>query len=124
MSHPAEKISESEYEVMKVLWESGQPMPVTDIRRILHQRKSWEATTVKTLIARLTEKGAVIQEKRNVYYYAPSITEKEYGDWATGNLISRLYRGSAKNLVAALVHSDELTREDIDELRAMFRVEE
>ena len=75
MSHPAEKISESEYEVMKVLWESGQPMPVTDIRRILHQRKSWEATTVKTLIARLTEKGAVIQEKRNLYYYAPSITE-------------------------------------------------
>ena len=46
---------------MKVLWESGQPMPVTDIRRILHQRKGWEATTVKTLISRLTEKGAVIQ---------------------------------------------------------------
>lgn len=124
MTHPAEKISESEYEVMKVLWESGQPMPVTDIRRILHQRKGWEATTVKTLIGRLTEKGAVIQEKRNVYYYSPSISETEYSSWATGNLISRLYRGSAKNLVAALVHSDELTRQDLEELRAMFRVEE
>ena len=120
----AGKITESEYEVMKVLWQNGVPMPVTDIRRILHERKGWEATTVKTLIARLVDKGAVLQEKRNVFYYSPNISEEAYNNWATGNLIHRLYQGSAKNLVAALVQSEELTDQDISELRKMFRVEE
>ena len=36
----------------------------------------------------------------------------------------RLFNGSAKDLVAALVHSDGLTRDDIEELRSMFQVEE
>ena len=49
------------------------------------------------------------------------MSEKEYNDWATERLIHRLYRGSAKSLVAALVQSDELSEDDIDELRAMFR---
>lgn len=124
MNNLAGKITESEYEVMKVLWESGVPMPVTDIRRILHHRRGWEATTVKTLIARLTDKGAVLQEKRNVFYYSPNISEEAYNSWATGNLIHRLYRGSARDLVAALVQSDELSDQDIRELREMFRVEE
>ena len=75
-------------------------------------------------MSRLTEKGALIQEKRNVYYYHPAITEKEYNRWATGNLIHRLYRGSAKNLIAALVDSKGLTKSDIDELRDLFHVEE
>ena len=49
---------------------------------------------------------------------------EEYNAWATGDLIDRLYQGSARNLVAALVHSDGLTMDDIEELRQMFRVEE
>lgn len=124
MEHPAGRITDSEYEVMKVLWEAGEPLPVTDIRRALQTRKGWEATTVKTLVSRLTEKGALIQEKRNVYYYHPAITEAEYNRWATGNLIHRLYRGSAKNLIAALVNSEGLTQSDIEELRDLFHVEE
>ena len=37
--------------------------------------------------------------------------------------ICKLYRGSAKELVAALVRSDGLSKSDVDELRAMFKVE-
>ena len=85
------------------------------------QSPGWEATTVKTLIGRLVTKGVIRQEKRNVFYYRAVVSEKEYNDWATGDLIRRLYRGSAKDLVAALVHADELSAEDVEELRAMFR---
>ena len=52
------------------------------------------------------------------------VSEEEYASWATGDLITRLYNGSARDLVAALVHSDGLTKEDIEELRGMFRVED
>ena len=73
---------------------------------------------------RLCAKGVLEQEKRNVFYYLPLVSEQEYNDWATGDLIRKLYRGSAKELVAALVRSDGLSKNDVDELRAMFKVEE
>ena len=76
------------------------------------------------MIGRVAAKGAIRQEKRNVFYYSPLISEEEYNAWATDNLIRKLYHGSARDLVAALVQSEGLSRDDIEELRNMFRVEE
>ena len=99
-------------------------MPVTEIREKLQASKGWEPATIKTLISRLVTKGAVRQEKRKVFYYSPLISEKEYSAWATGDLISRLFNGRVQDLVAALVNSDDLTQDDLDELRQMFNMEE
>ena len=120
----AGKISDSELEVMKLLWQAGDALPVTEIRETLQRTRGWEATTVKTLVSRLVAKGALRQERRNVYYYSPLITEREYNAWATDSLIRRLYNGSARELVAALVRSEGLTQQDIEELRTMFKVED
>ena len=123
MEHLSEKISESELEVMRVLWEAGDALPITDIRRILQDRKGWEATTVKTLVQRLVSKGVLEQEKRKVFYYRPLVSESEYSDWAVSGMVQRLFRGSAKALVATLVRSDGLSDEDLAELREYFKVE-
>ena len=120
----AEKISDSELEVMKLLWQAGDALPVTEIRETLQRTRGWEATTVKTLVSRLVSKGALRQERRNVYYYSPLITEREYNAWATDSLIRRLYNGSVRELVAALVRSEGLTQQDIAELRDLFKVED
>ena len=120
----ADKISDSELEVMKVLWQAGDALPVTGIRETLQRTKGWEATTVKTLVSRLVSKGVIRQEKRNVFYFSPLISEREYNGWATRHLIERLYNGNARELVAALVHSDGLSQADLEELREMFKVEE
>ena len=122
--NPACRITGSELEVMKLLWRAEDALSVTEIREKLQKAKGWEPATIKTLISRLVSKGAVRQEKRKVYFYSPVITEKEYSAWATEDLIERLYNGSARNLVAALVHSDGITQADLDELREMFKVEE
>lgn len=120
----ADKISDSELEVMKVLWRAEDALPVNVIRETLQKDRGWEPTTVKTLIGRLAAKGAIRQEKRNVFYYSPLISEEEYNAWATDNLIRKLYNGNARDLVAALVQSEGLSRDDIEELRNLFRVEE
>ena len=120
----ADKISDSELEVMKVIWRAGDALSVTEIREALQRSMGWEATTVKTLVSRLVNKGALRQEKRGVYFYTPLISEREYNGWATNDLIRRLYHGSARELVAALVHSEGLTQQDIEELRAMFKLED
>lgn len=124
MENLSEKISESELEVMRVLWEAGDALPITEIRQLLQERKGWEATTIKTLVQRLVAKGVLEQEKRKVFYYRPRVSEEEYNDWAVSGLVHRLFRGSAKALVATLVKSDGLSDTDIAELRELFRVEE
>lgn len=119
----AGKITPSELEVMKLLWRAKDALPVTEIREALQKSKGWEPATIKTLVSRLVTKGAVRQEKRKVFYYSPRITEREYSAWATRDLIHRVYNGRARDLVAALVQSEGLTQEDIQELRQMFKVE-
>lgn len=124
MGNLAERISDSELEVMRLLWEAGTPLPISEIRIAMQQRKGWEPTTVKTLVNRLVAKKVLAQEKRNVFYYIPLVSQEEYNSWATNQLIDKLYRGSARNLVAALVDSDSLSQEDIQELRDFFRMED
>ena len=50
MKNLAEKISASELEVMQVLWEAGDALPLADIRKTLQSRFDWSDPTVKTLI--------------------------------------------------------------------------
>lgn len=116
------KITDSEVEVMRVLWKAEEPLPISDIRKELENSSKWESSTIKTLLRRLCEKGVVEAVKREVFYYSPRVSEKEYNDYTTKALIDRLYSGSAKNLVASLIGSDKLRTADIEELRSMFRV--
>lgn len=119
--HP--KITDSEYEIMNLLWEAGRPLSVAEIRQGL-KGTGWEATTIKTLIARLTEKGALTRSKAGVYLYAPTLGREEYTASAADSLVNRLFRGSAKALVASLIGSKDLTEQDIEELRDLFHVED
>ena len=124
MNELAGRISDAELEVMKVLWEAECDLPVTIIREKLQERKGWEPTTIKTLVSRLLGKGVIKQEKFGVFYYTPLVTEKEYNEWVTNSLVDKVYKGSVKNLIAALVSSDELSPDDLKELRDMFKVED
>ena len=120
MEEIMEKITDSELEVLKVLWASDSELPLSKIRSSLQATMAWEAATIKTLLARLVSKSAVLQEKREVFYYSPLVTKEAYNAWATERLINRLYKGKASNLVAALLHTDGISKDDIDELRRMF----
>lgn len=114
-------IQDAELAVLQVLWEAGEPLPLAAILETLHARRGWADSTVKTLLRRLQEKGAVALEKRGVY--AAAIAREDYRGAANHSFLQKLYQGSAKSLVASLVQEGKLTREDIDELTALFRKE-
>lgn len=118
----ADKISNAELEVMKILWREQSFVSFSDIRSELQEVKGWEKSTINTLVRRLVEKGVISAEKHGVMQYIPNISEAEYKLAEEQNLINKLYNGSAKNLVAALCHRGELTEADIDELKAYFRM--
>ncbi len=107
---------------MRVLWDAGRELSITDIRKALEQKSNWETSTVKTLLRRLCDKGVVSAIKKELYCYKPLVSEQEYKDFTTQNLINRLYAGSAKKLVASLLGSRKLDDSDIKELRTMFKV--
>ncbi len=114
------KITESELAVISALWDIGGPAPMTEILSRMAD-SGWEASTVKTFVARLVKKGAVTQEKREVYYYSPAITREDYGRSAASKLKDELYRGSLGLMVSSLVQDEKLTRQDIDELYAILK---
>lgn len=124
MKEVAEKISSSELEVLEVLWRWETPMPISAIRAALEDTHSWDASTVKTLLRRLREKGAVECEKRDVFYYWPLLSRREYRRWSTQSFLTRVYQGSARDLVAGLVEGRQLTREDLIALRSILYPEE
>lgn len=66
------------------------------------------------------EERRALQEKREVYYYTPCLAREEYVRTETKNFIEKFFKGSSKNLAAALVDSNALTKKDIEELRDYF----
>ena len=117
MPEAEERITEAELEVMRALWAAGEPQTLGQLKEALARRLDWNGDT---LLRRLCQKGAVGQEKREVYYYRPLVSEGEMGKYRTQKLIDKLYGGSARALVASLVEHDQLKGEDVAELRAMF----
>ncbi len=118
-------ISDAELEILEVLWTANCALNAGEIRSALNDHKNWERTTVLTLIQRLVKKGAFAQEKRaqnnrEIYYYTPCIAREEYVRTETKNFIEKFFKGRSKNLAAALVDSDALTKKDIEELRDYF----
>ncbi len=118
-------ISDAELEILDVLWTAKASLNAGEIRSALNNHKNWERTTVLTLIQRLVKKGALSQEKRaqnnrEIYYYTPCIAREEYVRAETKNFIEKFFKGRSKNLAAALVDSDALTKKDIEELRDYF----
>lgn len=119
--NPNMTVSDSELEILEVLWASDCALSAAEIRNILNEHKSWERTTILTLINRLVKKGAIAREKREVYYYTPCIRRETYVRAETKSFVDKFFKGRTKSLAAALVDSDALTKEDIEELRDYFK---
>ena len=116
------KISDAELEVMKILWREKRAVPFGDIRTELNNKMGWEKSTIATLLRRLLRKGAISIQEKEVHYYTPNISKEDFAKFKEKNLIDKLYEGSAKNFVAALCQSGELTEADIDELKMYFQM--
>lgn len=114
-------ISEAELEIMDVVWNSVESLSAYEIRQRLNKKKKWGRTTVLTFIRRLVEKGFLAQEKREVYYYSSLVGKQEYNKEETKHFVNRIYQGSPKELITALVEENNLSKEDITELREYFK---
>ncbi len=117
----AEKITDAEYQVMEVLWHNA-PMAAADIADLLTPTTRWSLTTVKTLLARLADKGIINHHKDGRrYLYEPTVSRTDYAQLETRQFVDRLFGGRAAPLVAHLAEtSGGLNNDDIAELEALL----
>ncbi len=117
---PNMQITKAELEIMHVLWDvSG--LGATEIHAKLKAETSWSIRTVKTLLSRLTEKGALATTQHGrKFHYAPLVSQHDYQASAAGQFIDRVFSGRAAPLVAHLADTRGLTDEDIAELETLI----
>ena len=114
-------VTESEYELMKILWQSEKPMSLGEILKSLSEENKWTRNTVGTLLVRLCEKGAVAYDKKGKsYLYYAVLQQKDYSMNETKSFLSKLYNGSIGNLVASLYENKEISQDEIDSLRKII----
>lgn len=121
-----QQISDSELELMKIVWaRGGRALYAQIMEELTAAGRTWQKNTVITLLSRLVEKGLLRTSKigrRNEYTAA--ISEADYQAAQAQTLLNKLYEGSAKGLVSTLIERDLLSAEDYEELRAFWRGEE
>ena len=113
------QITDAEQEIIKVLWSNPAGMTSAELREKLD--KSWERTTVLTLLSRLSEKGAVLADRENrPTVFRSLISKEEYTLSRTRSLLKDLYSGSVGGMMAALCASGDLTEEDVRDLQELL----
>ena len=107
------RLSRSEWEVMKVIWDGG-PMAAGDIYARLSQGKSWAYSTVKTLVRRMVKKGWLDYDRvGNSFLYRAAVTQKKALRSAVKEFSNRVLDGLLSPFVAYYAQEKELSAEDI-----------
>jgi BlaI family transcriptional regulator, penicillinase repressor len=115
------KVSDTEWEVMRVVW-AHHPITAADIiGKLTAADPTWHPKTTRTLLARLVEKKALDYEERGrVYVYQPRVSEEECVAAASGSFVERVFGGALKPMLVHFIEQRQLTRKDLDELRALL----
>ena len=118
------RITEAEWEVMAVVW-GKQPVAATEVVEVLEHRKQWTLATVRTLLRRLVNKGALQQEAEGKrYVYTALISLSECARQESDSFFDRVLGRAPSEAILHMVKKADLSREDIQELRRILREKE
>src|SRR5262245_26095351 len=116
-----ERLTPLELEIMHVLWETG-PANVQTVQKRLDRELAY--TTVQTMLNVLHRKRKVTRKlKDKAYLYRPVVSRNQATGHALGDLIERMFGGSAESLVMSLVETKHLTPEKLAQLHKLLEKE-
>ena len=116
------RISETEWEVMKVVWAQA-PCSASEVIEALRQADdSWHPRTVKAFLNRLVKKKALgFSREGRAYVYRPLVRREECVDAASESFLDRVFGGSLRPMLAHFVERDKLSPDEIRELRRLLK---
>jgi BlaI family transcriptional regulator, penicillinase repressor len=106
-----------ELEIMKVVWKLGTPT-VRQVYEDLLQHRKVAYTTVMTMMNILEQKGYLKKRQGDrAFVYTPSRPEKQVIRAMVREFVDRVFNGAAEPLLLHLVEDDQLSKEELDEIR-------
>ena len=120
MNNAASKITDAEWQVMKVVWKQS-PLTASAIAEYLKEETSWSPKTVQTLIGRLVKKGVLGTLKdTNPFQYYPLVSQTACRREQTESFLQKVYDGSLHMLLVNFVNDENLSPQEIRELRNLL----
>ncbi len=112
--------TELELRILKALWQES-PMRVREIRQALADDGHEIAhTTVVTMLNIMVEKGFVHRKQvKNAFLFEPRVTQKQISDGMLGDVVERVFDGSAMAVVLSLFERHDLDPDELKELKRM-----
>jgi len=115
------RISETEWEIMQVLWARGPAGSQEIIDALIARDATWHPKTAKTLINRLVKKQALGYRKvGRAYIYRPLVKEQDCMSAESETFLDRVFGGSLRPMLAHFMEKGKLSRKEIDELKALL----
>ena len=110
------KIFESEYRFCLILWEN-EPVNSTRLVELCREGLGWSKATTYTVIRRLAERGILKNENTIV---SSLISKEEAQKSRLEEMVEETFEGSMPAFIAAFSRSKKLTRQEVDQLRALI----
>ncbi|MCP5519163.1 MAG: BlaI/MecI/CopY family transcriptional regulator [Verrucomicrobiales bacterium] len=115
------RISEAEWEVMRVVWASHPITAAGVIAALTRQDPKWHPKTIRTFLARLVQKGALDYEAEGRRYrYSPRVSAAECATEATNSFLDRVFEGSLAPMLAHFVRHRNLRPQEIETLKRIL----
>ena len=106
---------------MKVVWRL-ESSTVRQVYEELLRKRRIAYTTVMTIMNILERKGHLRKRQEDrAYVYAPTQPQKQVIGSMVRDFIQRVFNGSAEPLLVHLVEDEQLTEQDLDEIRKTIR---
>ncbi|HBG25697.1 MAG TPA: hypothetical protein DDX75_01220 [Phycisphaerales bacterium] len=110
------KLTDAEWQIMNCLW-ARYPATARGIAERLPKEVEWAYTTIKTLLARLVEKGAVKENKKgNTSLYEPVLSKQNARRNALKMLANQAFDGAFGPLMHFLIEDEKLTESQKNDL--------
>ena len=110
----------SELEILNVLWEK-ESATVRDVYEIISADKPLTYTAILKLMQIMTDKGLVERDERGkAHLYRAKIAQQETQKGLVDDLIEKVFRGSAMQLVQHLLDSKKTSPEEMKKIRKMI----
>lgn len=112
------KLTDAEMLIMNLLWQQGE-LKASQISEVMITEKNWKKNTTYTLIKRLEKKGA-LQRVDPGYICKPLISIEDTRIKEARMFLDKVYNGSFKLLVQNFISNENLSDEEIEEIKKMI----
>ena len=114
------KISDAEWEIMKLIWRVN-PITSEEIIISLSDKMNWSAQTIKTFINRLLKKGVIGYEKSGrSYIYYPLVSERDCIKAESKSFLEKVYDGAVGMLFSNFIEEESLSEKEIEKLQDLL----